>query len=113
VGSVDVAADGTFTADFVIDAGMVPAGDHTLQMQGVGEDGYVRAANLGVVVDDMVEQVAAPAGSFPVLPVVFIGSALVAIAVVVGVIVVRRGAAGRFGTRLSAGFSRLRFRARS
>jgi hypothetical protein len=60
-----------------------------------------------------VEQVAAPAGSFPVLPVVFIGSALLGIAVVVGVIVVRRGAAGRFGTRLSAGFSRLRFRARS
>ena len=27
-------------------------GEHTLQLQGVGEDGYVRAANLGVIVND-------------------------------------------------------------
>ena len=50
LGSVEVSADGTFAADFVIDASMVPSGEHTLQIQGVGEDGYVRAASLGVEV---------------------------------------------------------------
>ena len=50
LGSVEVSADGTFAADFVIDASMVPPGEHTLQIQGVGDDGYVRAASLGVEV---------------------------------------------------------------
>ena len=35
-----------------VDGQMVNVGEHTLQMQGVGKDGYVRAANLGVVVND-------------------------------------------------------------
>jgi len=34
----------------------VAVGEHTLQLQGVGEDGYVRAANLGVLVTDTVAE---------------------------------------------------------
>lgn len=50
LGSVTVADDGTFAADFDIDSALIEAGSHTLQIQGVGADGYVRAANLGVTV---------------------------------------------------------------
>ena len=35
-----------------VDSRSVAPGTHTLQLQGVGTDGYVRAANLGVVVTD-------------------------------------------------------------
>ena len=35
-----------------IDPNMISVGQHTLQLQGVGEDGYVKAANMGVLVDD-------------------------------------------------------------
>jgi membrane-associated protease RseP (regulator of RpoE activity) len=50
LGSVTIADDGTFAADFDIDSALIEAGSHTLQIQGVGADGYVRAANLGVTV---------------------------------------------------------------
>jgi hypothetical protein len=50
IGSVEVNDDGSFIANFALDAGLVSAGAHTLQIQGVGEDGYVRAVNLGVEV---------------------------------------------------------------
>jgi hypothetical protein len=47
LGQVTVGADGTFSGDVPIDG--VAAGQHTLQLSGVGTDGFVRAANLGVV----------------------------------------------------------------
>ncbi len=62
LGTVDIKEDGTFAALFAVDSAFVPTGDHTLQIQGVGDDGYVRAANLGVVVADPVLD--------PVIPVV-------------------------------------------
>lgn len=52
LGSVTIADDGTFAADFDIDSALIEAGSHTLQIQGVGADGYVRAANLGVTVSE-------------------------------------------------------------
>ena len=52
LGSVTIADDGTFAADFDIDSALIEAGSHTLQIQGVGADGYVRAANLGVIVSE-------------------------------------------------------------
>lgn len=39
-----------------IDPDVIPAGEHTLQIQGVGTDGYVKAVNLGVVVEQTVSQ---------------------------------------------------------
>lgn len=50
-GSVTVGADGAFTGEFYVDARFVLVGEHTLQVQGVGRDGLVKAANLGVAVE--------------------------------------------------------------
>ena len=55
LGTVTIDENGEFTGEFNVDPSMVPVGEHTLQLQGVGEDGYVKAANLGVMVDDPVE----------------------------------------------------------
>ena len=52
LGSVDIADDGTFEASFAVDSNFVAPGAHTLQLQGVGPDGFVRAANVGVTVAD-------------------------------------------------------------
>ena len=52
VGSVTIDENGAFTGEVDVDPAMIPAGEHTLQLQGVGTDGYVKAANLGVLVED-------------------------------------------------------------
>ena len=52
LGSVTVTGDGTFSGEFSIDPSFVPPGEHTLQLQGVGTDGFIKAANLGVLVQD-------------------------------------------------------------
>jgi hypothetical protein len=52
LGSVEIDAEGKFNGQVLLDSNVVITGEHTLQLQGVGEDGYVRAANLGVVVKD-------------------------------------------------------------
>lgn len=57
LGTVTIDENGEFTGEVNIDPNMIPVGEHTLQLQGVGEDGYVKAANLGVLVDDAVEAV--------------------------------------------------------
>ena len=46
-GSLEVNEEGEFASEFVVD---VASGSHTLQIQGVGADGFIRAANLGVTV---------------------------------------------------------------
>jgi len=46
-GSLEVNDEGEFSSEFVVD---VATGNHTLQVQGVGADGFIRAANLGVTV---------------------------------------------------------------
>ena len=52
LGSVDIDENGEFNGTVIVDGRVVPVGDHTLQIQGVGVDGFVLAANLGVVVND-------------------------------------------------------------
>ena len=52
LGSVDIDENGEFNGTVIVDGRVVPVGDHTLQIQGVGVDGFVLAANLGVVVSD-------------------------------------------------------------
>jgi len=94
VGTVDIAADGTFSANFAVDSNFVPTGNHTLQMQGVGTDGYVKTANLGVVVEDPVSTPLAPIDSDPIswVPLMFIGTSLGGLLVLVGVtLAIRRG----------------------
>jgi hypothetical protein len=41
---------GAFSVDMVVDPALISAGEHTLQIQGVGPDGFIKAANLGVTV---------------------------------------------------------------
>jgi hypothetical protein len=55
MGTVTVGEDGSFTTEFVVDSQFLPVGTHTLQIQGVGGDGFIKAANLGVEVQEPVE----------------------------------------------------------
>ena len=55
MGTVTVGEDGSFTTEFVVDSQFLPVGSHTLQVQGVGDDGFIKAANLGVDVQELVE----------------------------------------------------------
>jgi len=55
LGSVTVSADGSFTGEVYLDARFAVLGEHTLQLQGVAEDGFIKAANLGVEVQEPVE----------------------------------------------------------
>ena len=55
MGTVTVGEDGSFTTEFVVDSQFLPVGSHTLQIQGVGDDGFIKAANLGVQVQEPVE----------------------------------------------------------
>ena len=55
VATVSVNDAGEFSAEFLVDARLIPPGEHTLQVQGVGSDGYIKAANLGVLVEEPVE----------------------------------------------------------
>jgi hypothetical protein len=56
LGTVTIDDNGEFSGDVVIDPALIPTGEHTLQLQGVGQDGYVKAASMGVVVDDAAAQ---------------------------------------------------------
>ena len=54
LGSVEVGADGSFAGDIYLDSRIAVTGEHTLQLQGVAMDGFITAANLGVVVQESV-----------------------------------------------------------
>ena len=89
LGTVTIDEDGEFTGEVNIDPNMIPVGEHTLQLQGVGEDGYVKAANLGVLVDDAVE--AAPTAVEQGLGFIWwVIAALVLLAVIVVLVASRR-----------------------
>jgi hypothetical protein len=67
LGTVDIDENGEFNGEVNVDGRVVTVGEHTLQLQGVGTDGYVRAANLGVLVGDEAPEVvttAEQAGGF-------------------------------------------------
>jgi len=89
LGQVTVNADGTFSGSVPIRG--VAVGQHTLQLSGVGTDGYIRAANLGVIVtsDGMPRptRINAGEGPAPTVPLPFTGMLL---ALLVGVGAFRR-----------------------
>ena len=88
MGTVKVAADGSFEAEFLVDATFIAAGEHTLQIQGVGEDGYVKAINLGVLIEESVETTSESASSM--LWWIIAAGVLVVALIVGGSLVVRR-----------------------
>jgi hypothetical protein len=57
LGSVQIDDSGAFNGEVNIDGTVVTVGEHTLQLQGVGADGFVRSANLGVTVEDLAVEV--------------------------------------------------------
>ena len=65
LGSVTIGAAGSFSIEIKADSDVIDAGEHTLQMQGVGRDGYVRVANLGIVIVSARDAVAEPAAAAP------------------------------------------------
>ena len=87
LGTVDIRADGTFEATFPVASNLVPTGDHTLQIQGVGEGGFIQAANVGVVVNDLVNTPTGPVDSDPLswIPFIFIGTSVGGVLILVGV----------------------------
>ena len=81
LGTVQVSDDGTFSTKVFVDPQFVAPGEHTLQIQAVGTDGYIKAANLGVLVEEPLAATASDeAGSL-------LGWAIAGIAVVVAILV--------------------------
>ena len=70
LGEVTVRADGTFNGTVPVNG--VEVGLHTLQLSGVGTDGFIRAANLGVIVTGDVKprpnRINTGGGPAPILP---------------------------------------------
>ena len=94
LGTITVDSDGSFAGEALIDSLSVASGDHTLQLRGVGEDGYIRSANLGVTVDavdaaEPTDPVGSAMGLWVWLIVVF---ALVVTGVIIATVVWRRRA---------------------
>jgi hypothetical protein len=61
VSTVEIDDAGQLTTEFLVDSRVIPLGEHTLQFQGVGEDGLIKAANVGVVVFEEETPSATPA----------------------------------------------------
>ncbi len=81
LGEVTIRSDGSFAGSLPVN---VAAGQHTLQVAGVGTDGYIRAANLGVIITDSgsprPNRVRAGEGTAPLLPLQLGGLLLAAVA---------------------------------
>ena len=88
LGSLIVSADGSFTGEVYLDVRYAIPGEHTLQLQGVADDGFIKAANLGVVVQEPVEFTTENASSL----LLWVGLAviLLLLAVLIGVTIGRR-----------------------
>lgn len=76
-GTVNVEEDGTFQLDFLVDSRFIAAGEHTLQIQGVGSDGFIKAANLGVQIDEPLAPTTASAASMLLWSVLWAGLFLI------------------------------------
>lgn len=53
--TVQVDASGGMSTDVLIDPQFIEPGNHTLQIQAVGTDGFIRSFNIGVVIQDSTE----------------------------------------------------------
>jgi hypothetical protein len=92
LGTVNILEDGTFISEFLPSTNFVPVGNHTLQIQGVGVDGFVRAANLGVEMADQELQTATQANWMVLM---IFGLAAAAFVVLVSVVLALRGGGRR------------------
>ena len=90
LGTVTIDDDGRFDGEMNIDGEVVSAGEHTLQMQGVGVDGYVRSANMGVVVDDSSVAAAEETAQASMAVIWWSLAGVIVLAAVVGLTIARR-----------------------
>lgn len=87
--TVQVADDGTVSTNFLVDGQFIPAGEHTLQIQAVGTDGYIKSTNIGVAVEEPPQ---VTTSSNAVVLLWWAAAAIVALVLfIVVVIAVRRG----------------------
>jgi hypothetical protein len=96
LGEVTVGADGTFNGTVPVEG--IEVGLHTLQLSGVGTDGFIRAANLGVQVtgDGMPRPSRINAGGGPV-PALPLTAALLLLTALAAVLLAERARNGRAG----------------
>lgn len=80
--TVTVGDAGTFTAEFLVDPQFLSTGNHTLQVQGVGVDGFIKSANLGVLVEEPTTLTTQSSSSLIIWVMVFLGVILAIIFVV-------------------------------
>lgn len=92
LGSMIVSADGSFSGEVYLDSRFAILGEHTLQLQGVAEDGFVKAANLGVVVQESVVLASDGAATVMIWGAVSLVAAAVAFAVALWMVRRRRWA---------------------
>jgi len=90
LGTVTIDDNGEFTGEVNIDPDLIPTGEHTLQLQGVGQDGYVKAASLGVVVDDAAAETVAETTESPVMVAWWIVAAVIVFVLLLIVLLVAR-----------------------
>jgi autotransporter-associated beta strand protein/surface protein len=83
VGEATVTAWGTFDLDVTLEERVAPVGLHTLQVHGVAMDGFVRAVNLGVQVEDAALLPAREDRSGPGPSVWIVAAVLVAAAIII------------------------------
>jgi hypothetical protein len=87
VSTVTVDESGQFSAEFLVDSRLIAPGEHTLQVQAVGQDGYIKAANLGVLVEQAATVTSERASSFLVW---VMGLVLLALVIVFWLVIARR-----------------------
>jgi len=99
LGDAVVDADGAFTLDVTVDPLFIAVGTHTLQVQAVGVDGFVRSINLAIEVDDDTISagllgsdggIAAVLGSLPPVVLLLLAAVLLATLVLLAPLVSRR-----------------------
>lgn len=88
LGSMIVSADGSVSGEVYLDSRFAILGEHTLQLQGVAVDGFIKAANLGVVVQEPV--VLSASGASALMTWVAVIVALIGMLVVVTMLASRR-----------------------
>lgn len=90
LGTVTIDGNGEFAGEVDIDPDLIPTGEHTLQLQGVGQDGYVKAANMGVVVDDAAAESVTQSSDSPVTVAWWVVAAVILLVLLVIVVLVAR-----------------------
>ena len=93
LGTLDVNEQGEVTGQVNFDARVIAQGNHTIQIQGVGTDGFIRAASLGVEVADPADAPAVDSGDSAVSFIWWALAALLLIAIITAVVLWARNRA--------------------